>query len=80
LAFVTFLVWRLRIGACGVGACGFLELMTATHNLKYLVLSLIAITFFVFVFYNVDIFVGFPIVSYFFSLVIRKGVLKVNVN
>jgi len=23
LAFTTFLVWRLRIGACGVGACGF---------------------------------------------------------
>jgi len=23
LAFATFLVWRLRTGACGVGACGF---------------------------------------------------------
>jgi len=23
LAFATFLVWRLRNGACGVGACGF---------------------------------------------------------
>jgi len=23
LAFATFLVWRLRIGACGVGTCGF---------------------------------------------------------
>jgi len=23
LAFATFLVWCLRIGACGVGACGF---------------------------------------------------------
>jgi len=23
LAFATFLVWRLRIGACGVGACSF---------------------------------------------------------
>jgi len=28
LAFATFLVWRLRIGACGVGAC--LALTTAT--------------------------------------------------
>jgi len=26
LAFATFLVWRLRIGACGVGACGFWRL------------------------------------------------------
>jgi len=23
MAFATFLVWRLRTGACGVGACGF---------------------------------------------------------
>jgi len=23
LAFATFLVWRLRTGACGVGACVF---------------------------------------------------------
>jgi len=23
LAFATFFVWRLRTGACGVGACGF---------------------------------------------------------
>jgi len=23
LAFATFLVWRLRTGACAVGACGF---------------------------------------------------------
>jgi len=23
LAFAAFLVWRVRIGACGVGACGF---------------------------------------------------------
>jgi len=23
VAFATFLVWRLRTGACGVGACGF---------------------------------------------------------
>jgi len=23
LAFANFLVWRLRTGACGVGACGF---------------------------------------------------------
>jgi len=23
LAFAAFLVWRLRTGACGVGACGF---------------------------------------------------------
>jgi len=23
LAFATFLVWRLRTGACGIGACGF---------------------------------------------------------
>jgi len=23
LAFATFLVWRLRAGACGVGVCGF---------------------------------------------------------
>jgi len=23
LALATFLVWRLRTGACGVGACGF---------------------------------------------------------
>jgi len=26
LAFATFLVWRLRTGACGVGACGFWRL------------------------------------------------------
>jgi len=26
LAFATFLVWQLRIGACGVGACGFWRL------------------------------------------------------
>jgi len=26
LAFATFLAWRLRIGACGVGACGFWRL------------------------------------------------------
>ena len=26
LAFATFLVWWLRIGACGVGACGFWRL------------------------------------------------------
>jgi len=26
LAFAAFLVWRLRIGACGVGACGFWRL------------------------------------------------------
>jgi len=31
LAFATFLVWRLRIGACGVGACGFWALKTATR-------------------------------------------------
>jgi len=24
--FATFLVWRLRIGACGVGACGYRRL------------------------------------------------------
>jgi len=29
-AFATFLVWQLRTGACGVGACG-LALMTATR-------------------------------------------------
>jgi len=23
LAFATFLIWWLRTGACGVGACGF---------------------------------------------------------
>jgi len=27
LALATFLVWRLRIGACGVGACGFWRLL-----------------------------------------------------
>jgi len=44
MAFATFLVWWLRIGACGVGACGFwrlwfLALMTATHlnNVKIFV-------------------------------------------
>ena len=26
LVFATFLVWRLRIDACGVGACGFWRL------------------------------------------------------
>jgi len=26
MAFATFLVWRLRIGACGVGACAFWRL------------------------------------------------------
>jgi len=32
LAFATFLVWWLRIGACGVGACGLLVLMTAARK------------------------------------------------
>jgi len=27
LAFATFLNWRSRIGACGVGACGFWRLL-----------------------------------------------------
>jgi len=33
LAFATFLVWQLRIGACGVGACAFIVApMTATQD------------------------------------------------
>ena len=32
LAFATFLVWRLRIGACGVGACGFWRLWQLPEN------------------------------------------------
>jgi len=41
LAFATFLVWRLRIGACDVGACGFRRLwfsapMTATRYINLL--------------------------------------------
>jgi len=31
LAFATFLVWRLRIGACGLGACGFWRLRQQTE-------------------------------------------------
>jgi len=32
LAFATFLVWRLRIGARGVGACGFWRLWQLPNN------------------------------------------------
>jgi len=35
LAFATFLVWRLRTGACGVGACGFLALSHAPRLVLY---------------------------------------------
>jgi len=44
LAFATFLVWRLRIGACGVGACGFWrsrQLPQITHSYTQLLSSLL---------------------------------------
>jgi len=36
LAFATFLVWWLRTGACGVGACGFwrYRMPPIKYNLK----------------------------------------------
>jgi len=33
LALATFLVWRLRTGACGVGACGFWRYRMPPHIL-----------------------------------------------
>ena len=36
LAFATFLVWRLRIGACGVGACDFWRLWQLPANTTWI--------------------------------------------
>jgi len=35
LAFATFFVWRLRTGACGVGACGYWRYRMPPEKTKY---------------------------------------------